>query len=140
MGCSNQHHTHGYIHSAYSLSKVEIGKTNKNMTRKIMGSPSTIATIKGDSFYYISNTIKSRVFLKPKEIERNIIMIHFDEKNIVNDIKHYSLQDGKTIDIINRQTVTYGKKIGIIEQMFGNIGKFSNSENSDLSLPNSGIQ
>ena len=44
----------------------------------MLGSPDTTSTIGGDAYYYISTTQKTVAFLKPREIDRQVIAVYFD--------------------------------------------------------------
>ena len=43
----------------------------------------------------------------------------------VRDIKQYELKDGKEVDMVARKTPTSGKELTVLEQILGNVGKFS---------------
>ncbi len=97
---------------------------SKTEVQALLGSPSTTATINysGDSYYYISSKIETQGFMDPKETERTIFAIRFDQLEQVQSFAQYSLQDGQVINISSRKTPTRGRELTILKQLFSNIG------------------
>ena len=52
------------------------------------------------------------------------MLIKFNDKSVVSDIKSYGTEAGKEIDIVDRITPTEGRDFGIIKQLLGNLGRF----------------
>ena len=125
LSCTPIIRHHGYIHNDTSLDQIIIGNTHKETVINIMGSPSAVATVTGDAFYYISNTIHTLTYHHPKEIDRQITIIYFDDKETVRDIKQQSLKDGNIVAFVERITPFFGKKPGFLEQTLGNVGHFN---------------
>ncbi len=97
---------------------------SKTEVEAILGSPSTTATINksGDSYYYISSKIETQGFMDPKETERNIFAIRFDQYDQVQSFAQYGIQDGQIINMNSRKTPTRGRELTILKQLFSNIG------------------
>ena len=115
----------GYLPKKNQLQQVQIGMA-KAEVEAILGSPSTTATINfaGDSYYYISSVVEQRAFFEPKEIDRKVLALRFDQIDQVESFAHYGLEDGQIININSRKTPTRGKELGILQQLFSNIGRF----------------
>ena len=98
------------------MSKVEV--------EALLGSPSTTATINvaGDSYYYISSVVEERAFLRPKEVERQVVAIRFDQNDQVESFGHYGLEDGRVVNFSNRETPTRGRELTILQQLISNAG------------------
>ena len=101
------------------MSKVEV--------EALLGSPSTTATVNlsGDSYYYISSVVEQRAFLKPREVERQVVAIRFDENDQVESFAHYGLEDGRVINFSNRETPTRGREMSLLQQLLSNAGNVS---------------
>jgi outer membrane protein assembly factor BamE (lipoprotein component of BamABCDE complex) len=98
------------------MSKVEV--------EALLGSPSTTATINvaGDSYYYISSVVEQRAFLRPKEVERQVVAIRFDQTDQVESFAHYGLEDGQVVNYSSRETPTRGRELTILQQLVSNAG------------------
>ena len=101
------------------MSKVEV--------EALLGSPSTTATVNlsGDSYYYISSVVEERAFLRPKEVERQVVAIRFDANSQVESFAHYGLEDGRVINFSSRETPTRGREMSILQQLLSNAGNVS---------------
>jgi outer membrane protein assembly factor BamE (lipoprotein component of BamABCDE complex) len=115
----------GYLPKGEDIQKVQAGMS-KTEVEAILGSPSTTATINsaGDSYYYISSTVEQTAFFQPEVTDRQIFAVRFDRDDRVEKFAHYGLEDGVIIDFISRETPTRGKELGILEQLFQNLGRF----------------
>ncbi len=122
----------GYRLDPDQLARIETGVTNKDLVQELMGSPSSIATFQteGDAWYYISSKTEHLAFFEKEVMERDVIVVLFDINDVVADIKDYSKEDGKEIEIVERTTPTGGRKLGFFEQLFGNFGRFNTQSDS----------
>jgi len=135
-GCSRDVEYRGYQARAQDIQALRIGMT-KEEVRSTLGSPSTTATVQyqGDSFYYISSRIKTSAFLNNEELDRQILAVRFNQPGQVQSFGQYTLQDGAVIDMNSRETPSRGRELTILQQMFGNLGKFTPN---DTGPPTSG--
>ena len=122
--CSPLRDHRGYVISKERVQQVDIGSTKADV-ETALGSPSATSTIDGQTYYYISSTVEQKMFFKPKITDRKIIAVHFDETETVSKIANYGLKDGVIFDFISRKTPTRGKELTLLQQMFGNLGKFN---------------
>jgi outer membrane protein assembly factor BamE (lipoprotein component of BamABCDE complex) len=84
-----------------------------------MGTPSTVATLNGEVFYYISQRADRPVaFMNPKIIDQRVIAIYFDRNRQVKRLANYGLQDGKIFDFISRTTPTSGQELSYLAPLF----------------------
>jgi len=123
VACSPTIDHRGYLPRAGDLQRVSPGMS-KTEVQALLGSPSTTATVNrtGDSYYYISSRVETQGFFKPKETERSIFAIRFDQIDQVQSFAQYTLEDGQIIDVNSRKTPTRGREFTILQQLFGNIG------------------
>lgn len=139
--CSQDVTRQGYVPDNQTVSDVEVGTDNEASVQSMLGSPSHKAAFSLDdtaAWYYISTTLRKRAFLDPVPEERTILAVYFDDTNTVSDIRRYGLEDGQIIDFEGRSTPTKGKELGILDQLFGNIGRFSGGGNEQGGLPGPG--
>lgn len=119
-GCGGQIDRHGHVFIDVDLHSVQPGMT-KDEVKQVLGSPDTTSTIGGDAYYYISTTQKSVAFLKPWEIDRQVVAIYFDGTQNVQNVAHYGLRDGIVVNYMKDETPARGKDLGLLEQIFGNL-------------------
>ena len=120
-GCGAQIDRHGHVFIDVDLQQLQPGMT-KEEVKTVLGSPDTTVTIGGDAFYYISTTQKTVAFLKPREIDRQVVAVYFDGSANVQQVAHYGLKDGIVVNYYKGETPARGKDLGLLEQIFGNLG------------------
>jgi len=140
-GCGGQVDRHGHVFIDIDLNTLQPGMT-KEQVRTVLGSPDTTSTIGGDAYYYISTTTKTVAFLKPREIDRQVVAVYFDKGNAVQQVAHYGLKDGIVVNYYKGETPARGKDVSLLEQIFGNLanrGMFKDQRPQGSSQPGSGI-
>ena len=127
QSCSNKTITTGNLPDPDLVANIEVGQVSKNEVLELLGSPSTKATFNDNNWYYVSEKISTRAFFHPEVINRKVLIIQFDKREIVKKITQLSLKDGEKIEMVDRITPTAGKEMTILKQIFGNVGRFENS-------------
>lgn len=123
-GCGAQIDRHGHVFIDVDLDQIQPGMS-KEEVETILGSPDTRGTIGGDAYYYISTTTKTVAFLKPREIDRQVVAVYFDGSQRVRDVAQYGMKDGIVVNYYKGETPARGKDLTFIEQIFGNISNRS---------------
>ncbi|NJL50316.1 MAG: outer membrane protein assembly factor BamE [Blastochloris sp.] len=116
-GCLTQTFQRGYVMPENALEQVPIGSTQEQVLI-VLGTPSTVATLNGEVFYYISQTSKQVAFLKPKIVDQRVLAVYFEPKTRrVTRVANYGLQDGKVFDFIGRTTSAGGEELSFLRQI-----------------------
>lgn len=108
----------GYVLAEGALDQVPVGSSQEQVLL-VLGTPSTVATLNGDAFFYISQTAQKVAFLKPEITEQKVLVIYFDKNKRVNRVAQYGLKDGKVFDFVSQTTPTSGEELSLIRQMIG---------------------
>lgn len=114
---------HGHVFIDVDLDQIQPGMS-KQEVQTLLGSPDTKSTIGGDAYYYISTTTKTIAFLKPREVDRQVVAVYFGGES-VRKVAHYGLKDGIVVDYHSGETPARGKDLSFLEQIFGNIASRS---------------
>jgi len=119
---------YGFMPNDSKISQISLSETDKDETRQILGAPSSVVAFDDNTWLYISGKQERFAFYPTKELERNILEIKFAEDGTVKSLEKYDIQDGvKNIKFAKKETPTSGHKMGVIEQLLGNVGRFENS-------------
>lgn len=117
-GCTSEQFQKGYILPTGALEQIPIG-ASQDQVLIVMGTPSTVATLNGEVFYYISQRAERPVaFMPQKVVDQRVIAIYFDQNRQVRRIANYGLQDGKIFDFISRTTPTSGQEMSYLAPLF----------------------
>jgi outer membrane protein assembly factor BamE (lipoprotein component of BamABCDE complex) len=126
-GCGEQFQK-GYILPPGALEQIPIG-ASQDQVLIVMGTPSTVATLNGEVFYYISPRSERPIaFMSDRIVDQRVIAIYFDKNRQVRRLANYGLKDGMIFDFISRTTPTSGQEINYVAPLFKalNIGQSSN--------------
>lgn len=108
----------GYVLADGALDQIPVGSSQEQVLL-VLGTPSTVATVNGEVFYYISQTTKKVAFLKPEIVEQKVLAVYFDKNRRVTRIAQYGLKDGKVFDFVSQTTPTSGEELSLIRQLIG---------------------
>ena len=81
--CTGEQFQKGYILPPGALEQIPIG-ASQDQVLIVMGTPSTVATLNGEVFYYISQRSERKVaFMNQKVVDQRVIAIYFDKNRQV---------------------------------------------------------
>jgi outer membrane protein assembly factor BamE (lipoprotein component of BamABCDE complex) len=116
--CTGEQFQKGYILPPGALEQLPIG-ASQDQVLIVMGTPSTVATLDGEVFYYISQRTERKVaFMNQQVIDQRVIAVYFDKKRQIRRIANYGLQDGRIFDYISRTTTTSGQEMSYLAPLF----------------------
>ena len=116
--CTGEQFQKGYIPPPGALEQIPIG-ASQDQVLIVMGTPSTVATLNGEVFYYISQRSERPVaFMNQRVVDQRVIAIYFDKNRQVVRLANYGLQDGKIFDFISRTTATSGQEMSYLTPLF----------------------
>jgi len=123
--CAQDINVRGNLPEPEIVAKINPGVHSRQDVASLLGSPSTISTFQDNKWYYIGQKTTQFAFFAPEVLERKVIEISFDTAGMVADSKVYTLEDGQDIDPVERITPSEGRELTILQQLLGNIGKFT---------------
>ncbi|WP_236626196.1 outer membrane protein assembly factor BamE [Actibacterium mucosum] len=124
-GCVTLVNTHGYVPSEEQLSELVVGVDTRDSVEDVVGPPGASGVLRDERWYYISSTFHTRAALAPKEVERELVAISFDEEGTITNIERFGLEDGQVIALNRRVTDDNVKGVSFIRQLLGNLGNFA---------------
>jgi outer membrane protein assembly factor BamE (lipoprotein component of BamABCDE complex) len=85
----------------------------------VLGTPSTVATVNGEAFYYISQkTMRAAAFLPHEVIDQRVVAVYFDKDRRVTRLANYGIKDGKVFDFLSQTTTTGGQELNYLRGIF----------------------
>ena len=74
-GCFSETYQRGYIVPEGALEQIPIGSTQEQVLI-VLGSPSTVATVSGEAFYYISQRAERSIgFMPQRVVDQRVIAV-----------------------------------------------------------------
>ena len=122
-GCSgvstSQVYQRGYVLPEGALEQIPMGASQEQVLI-VLGTPSTVATVSGEVFYYISQRgVQPAFFLNQRVTDQRVIAVYFDKSRRVERLANYGLRDGKVFDFVTRTTPTSGQELSYIGSILG---------------------
>ena len=117
-GCFSETYQKGYIVPDGALEQIPIGSTQEQVLL-VLGTPSTVATVNGEVFYYLSQrAVRSIGFMPTQMTDQRVVAVYFDKNKRVERLADYALKDGRVFDFVSRTTPTGGKDTGFVVGLF----------------------
>jgi outer membrane protein assembly factor BamE (lipoprotein component of BamABCDE complex) len=116
-GCFTQNYQRGYILAEGALEQIPLGAPQEQVLITL-GTPSTVATVSGEVFYYISKRTEQTSFLPEATTDQRVVAVYFDKSRRVQRIANYGIQDGKVFDSVSRTTPTGGQELNYLTYVF----------------------
>src|SRR5215467_2244360 len=118
-GCGGETFQRGYVLPEGALEQIPLGASQEQVLL-VLGTPSTVATVSGEAFYYISQRSERAIAFLPSQVtDQRVVAVYFDKNRRVQRLADYGMKDGKLFDFVSRTTPTGGKENSLIQSMLG---------------------
>lgn len=107
------------------LKDLIVGTSTKADVTSLLGSPTARATFDDSRWLYISEMTRTRIGRTPGIIEQNVVVVNFDQSGVLRGVQKLGQDDSKDIAVVSRETPSPGSEASIMQQLLGNVGKFS---------------
>src|ERR1700733_6008005 len=120
-GCGGETFQRGYVLPEGALEQIPLGASQEQVLL-VLGTPSTVATVSGEAFYYISQKAQRPIsFVDTTITDQRVIVVYFDKNRKVQRLAEYGMKDGKVFDFISRTTPTTGNENNVITYLMRTI-------------------
>jgi outer membrane protein assembly factor BamE (lipoprotein component of BamABCDE complex) len=123
--CAKDIDARGNLPPPEALAQLSVGEQTRQDVRGLLGTPATTAVFDDETWYYISAHTTQYAFYPNHELDRTVYAISFDQRGILKGVRKLGIDDGQTVNIAGRETPTKGREFSLIEQLIGNLGRFS---------------
>jgi outer membrane protein assembly factor BamE (lipoprotein component of BamABCDE complex) len=111
----------GYVLPDGALEQIPLGASQEQVLL-VLGTPSTVATVSGEAFYYISQRDDRPIsFLNPHITDQRVVAVYFDRNRRVQRLAEYGMKDGKIFDFVSNTTPTSGSENTFLSYIFRTI-------------------
>jgi outer membrane protein assembly factor BamE (lipoprotein component of BamABCDE complex) len=119
-GCGRftQVYQRGYVIPEGALEQIPLGSSQEQVLI-VLGTPSTVATVSGEAFYYISQRAEQQLAFLPQTVtNQRVLAVYFDRGRKVERVANYGLKDGKVFDFVSRTTPAGGQELNYLNYIF----------------------
>jgi outer membrane protein assembly factor BamE (lipoprotein component of BamABCDE complex) len=111
----------GYVLPEGALEQIPLGASQEQVLL-VLGTPSTVATVSGEAFYYISQRADRPIgFMNASITDQRVVAVYFDRNRKVQRLAEYGMKDGKVFDFVSNTTPTSGSENTFLSYIFRTI-------------------
>ena len=112
----------GYIVDADLVNSVRAGVDNRQSVLQTLGRPSFTGQFGEGDWYYTARDSANLAFRNPRPNSQVALQISFNGAGTVTAIRRSGVEQIASVNPLNKETPTLGKKRGFFQELFGNIG------------------
>ena len=90
-----------------------------------IGSPTLHASFDDNTWLYISEVTRPRIGGTQVVVDQKVVALTFESRGVLRDIKTKPDDDSLPVSVVSRTTPSPGSDASFLQQLFGNIGKFT---------------
>jgi outer membrane protein assembly factor BamE (lipoprotein component of BamABCDE complex) len=110
---------------ADQLAQLVPGTSTRNDVMALIGSPTTRATFDDNTWLYISEMTKPVIASTNSVRDQQVVTVSFDRQGVLRKVERKGPEDAVPVDIASRTTPTPGNDTNFLQQLLGNVGRFS---------------
>jgi outer membrane protein assembly factor BamE (lipoprotein component of BamABCDE complex) len=101
------------------------GTSTRADVTALIGSPTARGAFDDNTWLYISETTFNRVGRTPGVQEQNVVILTFDDRDVLSGIETRTKDDSVPVTVVTRTTPSPGTEASFLQQLLGNIGRFN---------------
>jgi outer membrane protein assembly factor BamE (lipoprotein component of BamABCDE complex) len=101
------------------------GTSTRNDVTSVLGSPTAKGTFDDNTWIYISEVTQPRIGRVQGVNSQNVVALTFNDSGVLTSVKQMSKKDSKSVDVVARATPSPGSEASFMQQLLGNVGRFS---------------
>jgi len=121
-GCSRVRVDQGYLADETLVTSIQAGVDNRQSVERTLGRPSFTSQFGDPQYYYVSRNTGQYAFIQPKVLSQSILIVSFDKEGNVTNVERRGMEKIANLTPSGDKTETLGRKSGLFEDIFGNIG------------------
>ncbi len=110
---------------ADQVSQLVPGTSTRQDATALLGSPTARATFDDNTWIYISEVTKPVIGGTQGVRDQQVYVLSFDDKGVLTKVQKKTQEDGLPVDVVSRTTPSPGTEASVLQQLLGNVGKFS---------------
>jgi outer membrane protein assembly factor BamE (lipoprotein component of BamABCDE complex) len=108
-----------------SLKELVPGTSTKADVTAVIGSPTAHDTFDDNTWLYISELTQQRIGRTLGELQQDVVVLNFNESGVLAGINKVDKDAALPVTVVDRTTPSPGTEASFLQQLLGNIGRFS---------------
>lgn len=110
---------------ADQLKELVPGVTTRTDVAAAIGTPTARAAFDDNTWLYISEITKPVIGATNEIRDQQVVVMKFDQGGVLRSIERKGADDGLPVTVATRTTPAPGSEASFMQQLLGNVGKFS---------------
>jgi outer membrane protein assembly factor BamE (lipoprotein component of BamABCDE complex) len=106
------------------LAELVPGTSSRADVTALLGSPTAKGTFDENVWLYIGSVTRTRVARTQAMISMDVVKLTFDDAGVLRGIERLNMDDSLPVSVVARTTPSPGSDLSVMQQLFGNIGRF----------------
>ena len=107
------------------LKELVVGTSTKADATSLLGSPTARATFDDNTWIYISELTRVRIGRTPGVLDQNVTTLSFDQGGVLRNVQTLGQDASRDLSVVARSTPSPGSEASFMQQLLGNVGKFT---------------
>ncbi len=107
------------------LAELVPGTSSRADVTALLGSPTAKGTFDENIWLYIGSVTRTRVARTQAMISMDVVKLSFDDTGVLRGIDKLNMDDSLPVSVVQRTTPSPGSEASVLQQLFGNIGRFN---------------
>lgn len=120
------------------LKELVVGTSTRADVNSLLGSPTAKAAFDDNTWIYISEITQPRIARVQGVNSQKVVVMNFDQGGTLRGVKNLDKADGKSVEVVSRTTPSPGSEASFMQQLLGNVGKFTPGAGSSAATNNAG--
>ena len=126
--CTAIYRNHGYVPPDPDLAQITVGRDTRESVANLIGRPSAQGLLNDQGWYYVQSRFRTRGPAAPREIDREVVAISFDDQGVVRNVERFGLDQGRVVTLSRRVTESNIRGRSVLAQIFSNFGRIDPKE------------
>lgn len=101
------------------------GVTTQADATALLGSPTAKGTFDQNTWIYISEMTRPVIGGTQDVAHQNVVALRFDNRGVLRNVETRDKANALPVSIVSRTTPSPGTEASVLQQLFGNVGKFN---------------
>lgn len=120
------------------VKELVIGTSTRADAQSLLGSPTARATFDDNTWIYIAETTRIRIGRTPGVMNQDVVVLKFNTAGVLQEVKKLDQDNSLPVQVVDRATPSPGSEASFMQQLLGNVGKFSTGTGAGVSAGGSG--
>jgi outer membrane protein assembly factor BamE (lipoprotein component of BamABCDE complex) len=107
------------------LAEIVPGVQTRSDVAALLGSPSVPAAFDDVTWYYVGGMTRQRIGQMQALDDQQVVAVRFSPDGTVANVERLTLDDATRVQPVARITPTPGTETSLMQQIFGNVGRFT---------------